>query len=108
MLRDITFGQYYEGHSVIHRTDPRVKILLLILLIVFIFIAKNAVSLGFAGAMILLAALISKIPFGMYVKNMKAILPVLIFTGVINLFYGEGGRELVSFWKLSVTTEGVY
>lgn len=108
MLRDITFGQYYEGHSVIHRTDPRVKILLLILLIVFIFIAKNAVSLGFAAAMILLAALISKIPFGMYVKNMKAILPVLIFTGVINLFYGEGGRVLVSFWKLSVTTEGVY
>lgn len=108
MLRDITFGQYYEGHSVIHRTDPRVKILLLILLIVFIFIAKNAVSLGFAAAMILLAALISKIPFGMYVKNMKAILPVLIFTGVINLFYGDGGRVLVSFWKLSITTEGVY
>lgn len=108
MLRDITFGQYYEGRSVIHKTDPRVKILLLILLIVFIFIAKNAVSLGFAAVMILLAALISKIPFGMYVKNMKAILPVLIFTGVINLFYGDGGRVLISFWKLSVTTEGVY
>lgn len=108
MLKDITFGQYYEGHSVIHKTDPRVKILLLILLIVFIFIAKNAVSLGFAAVMILLAALISKIPFGMYIKNMKAILPVLIFTGVINLFYGDGGKVLVSFWKLSITTEGVY
>ena len=42
MLKDITFGQYYEGRSVIHKTDPRVKILLMILFIVFVFLAKNA------------------------------------------------------------------
>lgn len=108
MLRDITFGQYYEGRSVVHKTDPRVKILLLILIIVFIFIAENAFSLGFAAVMIIITAIISRVPFGMYLKNMKAILPVLIFTGIINLFYGDGGKVLLSFWKLSVTTDGVY
>ena len=108
MLRDITFGQYYESRSVIHKTDPRVKIILLILLIVFIFLAKNGFALGFAVLSVLLIMLISKIPIKLYLKNMKAILPVLLFTALLNLFYGEGGKVLVSFWKLSITTDGVY
>lgn len=107
MLRDITFGQYYESRSVIHKTDPRVKIILLILLIVFIFLAKNGFALGFAVLSVMLIMLITKIPLKLYLKNMKAILPVLIFTAVLNLFYGESGRVLVSFWKLQITTDGV-
>lgn len=107
MLRDITFGQYYESHSVIHKTDPRIKIILLILLIVFIFLAKNGFALGFAVLSVLTIMLITKIPLKLYLKNMKAILPVLIFTAVLNLFYGESGRVLLSFWKLQITTDGV-
>ena len=107
MLRDITFGQYYESHSVIHKTDPRVKVVLLFLLIVFIFLAQNGFALGFAAASVLIIMLITKIPFKLYLKNMKAILPVLIFTAVLNLFYGESGRVLLSFWKLQITTDGV-
>ena len=107
MLRDITFGQYYESRSVIHKTDPRIKIILLILLIVFIFLAKNGFALGFAALSVFLIMLISKIPLKLYFKNMKAILPVLIFTAVLNLFYGESGRVLLSFWKLQITTDGV-
>ena len=108
MLRDITFGQYYESRSVIHKTDPRIKIILLILLIVFIFLAKNGFALGFAVISVLAVMLITKIPIKLYFKNMKAILPVLIFTAVLNLFYGESGRVLLSFWKLQITTDGVF
>lgn len=107
MLRDITFGQYYESRSVIHKTDPRIKIILLILLIVFIFLAKNGFALGFAVISVLAVMLITKIPIKLYFKNMKAILPVLIFTAVLNLFYGESGKVLLSFWKLQITTDGV-
>ena len=107
MLRDITFGQYYESHSVIHKTDPRIKIILLILLIVFIFLAKNGFALGFAVLSVVTIMLITKIPLKLYFKNMKAILPVLIFTAVLNLFYGESGKVLLSFWKLQITTDGV-
>lgn len=108
MLKDITFGQYYTGHSVLHKTDPRVKIVLLILLIVFIFLAKNAFALGFAAAAVIAAMALSCVPFRLYLKNMKAILPVLIFTAILNLFYGGSGRVLISVWRLTITTEGVY
>ena len=107
MLRDINFGQYYESRSVINKTDPRIKIILLILLIVFIFLAKNGFALGFAALSVFLIMLITKIPLKLYFKNMKAILPVLIFTALLNLFYGESGKVLLSFWKLQITTDGV-
>ena len=107
MLKDITFGQYYESRSLIHRTDPRLKTVLLIALIVFIFLAKNALSMGLSVLFVLSVMAVSKVPVKLYLKNMKAILPVLIFTGIINLFYGEG-ETLVSFWKLEITTGGIY
>ena len=107
MLKDITFGQYYETDSCLHKADPRIKILLMILLIVFVFLAKNAASLGFATVSVAVILLFSRVPFQFYLKNIKAILPVLIFTVILNLFYGEGGRVLVSFWRLSVTDTGI-
>ena len=108
MLKDITFGQYFETKSFLHKTDPRIKIVLMILFIVFIFLSGNMISLGVATWSVIFTAAISKVPVKMYLKNMKAILPILIFTAIINLFYGEGGTELVSFWKLTITTDGVY
>ncbi len=107
MIKDITFGQYYETKSKIHRLDPRIKIILLILQIVFIFVAKNTVSLLFAVVLTLLCIFLSKVPFRMYLKNLKAILPILIFTVIINLFYGNSGTILFSFWKLTVSTGGI-
>ncbi len=107
MLKDITFGQYYESRSVLHRTDPRIKIILMILLIVFVFLAKNMYALAFSTVAVILMLLASKVPFKMYLKNMKAILPVLIFTAIINLFYGEGDT-LFHIWKIEITTGGVY
>lgn len=108
MLKDITFGQYFESNSVIHRIDPRVKIVLMIVAIVFIFVSQNWFSLLFSTAFVLFIIIVSKVPLKMYLKNMKAILPVLIFTAIINLFYGDNGTVLLSFWKFTITTEGLY
>ncbi len=108
MLKDITFGQYFEGKSLLHRTDPRIKIVLMIWLIVFIFISKNVFSLLLSALYVIMILLISRVPLKMYLKNLKAILPVLIFTALINIFYGEEGTVLLSFWKLTVTTDGLY
>ena len=108
MLKDITFGQYYESGSFIHKLDPRMKMILMIAFIVFIFMSGNIISLLFATACVLLTAFISGVPFKLYLKNMKAILPVLIFTAVINIFYGDGGKVLLSFWSLEITTAGLY
>lgn len=107
MLKDITFGQYFEGRSPIHRTDPRIKIILMIILIVFIFISQNMYALLFSALSVLIILIVSRVPFKMYLKNMKAILPVLIFTAAINLFYGEG-KVLFDWWKIEITTGGIY
>lgn len=108
MLKDITFGQYFEGNSVLHKTDPRIKIILMVWLIVFIFASGNAFALALSTLFVLAVLFISGIKFKMYLKNMKAILPVLIFTAIINIFYGEGGTVILSFWRLTITTGGIY
>lgn len=108
MLKDITFGQYYESKSLIHRLDPRIKIILMILFVVFIFVSGNMVSLGFSTLSVFLVAIISRVPIKLYLKNMKAILPVLIFTAIINVFYGDGGTVVLELWVIKITTEGLY
>lgn len=108
MLKDITFGQYYGTNSVIHRADPRLKILLLILLIVFVFVSSNIFSLAMSAVFVFLILIITKVPLKKYLKNLKAILPVLIFTALINMFYGEGGTVIFEVWKITLTTSGVY
>lgn len=108
MLKDITFGQYYEGSSLIHKLDPRTKLLLLIAVITFIFLTGNVWSLLFSIFFVGMTLFASRVPFGMYLKNIKAILPIVIFTAVINIFYGDGGREIFSIWRLTVTSVGIY
>ncbi len=109
MLKDITFGQYVETDSPIHKADPRVKIVLLILAVVFIFVSQNMFALLLSLIFVLTVALVSKVPIKMYLKNLKAILPIVILTSLINMFYGgEGSTELFSVWKLTVTYDGLY
>lgn len=104
MLKDITFGQYFERDSFIHKLDPRTKLLLLILVIVFIFVSGGWIQLGIMAFFILSIAVLSKVPVKLYLKNIKAILPIIIFTMIINLFYNGNGKVLFSFWKLTLTT----
>lgn len=109
MLKDITFGQYYSAKSPIHRMDPRVKIVLLILLIVFLFISKNFYGLLLSAVFVFAVLILSKVPMKLFFKNLKAILPILIFTALINVFYDDGNaHELFSIWKLTVTDAGLY
>lgn len=108
MLKDITFGQYFDHNSFMHKLDPRTKLILLIAVIVFIFVAQNAIALCLVAALIVFSMLLSKVPIKMYLKNLKAILPIIIFTVIINLFYNATGKVLVHFWVLTITTGSVY
>ena len=107
MLKDITLGQYFPGTSFIHRLDPRTKLIGVILYIVALFVAKSWLSYAVVLAFLLLCISVSKIPPKSIVRGMKPLVVILIFTGVLNLFYSEGGKVLVRFWTLTVTTEGV-
>ena len=108
MLKDITFGQYFEGSSPIHRLDPRTKILMLILVIVFLFISTNPAAFLLSLLFTVTVMAFSRVPLRMFFKNIKAILPILIFTAIINVFYGTGGTVLLEFWKITITTGGLW
>lgn len=100
MVRDITLGQYFPGKSFIHRLDPRVKIILTFVYIIFIFVANNFYGLLLVVALVLGTLLLSGVPFSQYLKSLKAIMLVVIFTSALNLFYGSG--PLV--WQLGFVT----
>lgn len=106
MIRDITLGQYIPGKSFIHRLDPRVKIILTFVYIVFIFVASNFEGLLTMSVLILGILLLSGVPLSQYFKSLKAILFVVIFTSVLNLFYG-GGNVLWSWGFIQITSGGV-
>lgn len=107
MLDNITFGQFIDTHSVLHRLDPRIKIILLIAIIVFIFLAGNFASLGLIASFCIALLITSKIPVKMYLKNLKVILPIVIFTAIINTFYVSTGTVLLNWWIFKITTDGI-
>lgn len=108
MLRDITIGQHFPGNSLVHRFDPRLKLVLTVAYIVLLFAASN--PLGLALSILFLGVMykVAKIPVKMIGKSLKPILPIVLFTAVLNLFFVSGeGDPLVHFWFLTIYAEGV-
>lgn len=106
MLRDITLGQYFPGNTVIHRLDPRTKLLSVIVYIVALFLCDWFVSYGLALAFLVLAVLLSRIRPKALFKGLKPLLLIMIFTALINLFYSDG-KVLVEFWIIKITDQGL-
>lgn len=108
MISDITIGQFMPGKSFIHKMDPRMKIIVMIALIVFVFLAKNLISMGFMLAFIFLLMLITRVPLKMYFKGLKAIWFLVLFTAVLNMLYVRGDTVLCEFWIFTITVEGLW
>ena len=106
MLKDITLGQYFPGNSVIHRLDPRTKLIVLVVYMVTLFVASGWVSYGVLLLFLLTVIKISAIPGKSIVRGMKPLVMILVFTGVLNLFFNKDGRVLVDFWGITITTGG--
>lgn len=107
MLKDITLGQYFPGDSLLHRLDPRMKIVLTFLYIVLIFLAKSFASYMFIILFVLALLLISKLPIKSVLKGVKPILFVIVFTAVINIFWTTGDILLFEFGFITIYLEGV-
>ncbi len=108
MLKDITIGQFFPGNSVIHRMDSRFKIMLDILYVVILFVADNFISLAVAGVFILMAYAVSGIKPVMMLKSLKPLMPIILFTAILNLFFVTGeGEPLVNRWIFTIYAEGI-
>jgi energy-coupling factor transport system permease protein len=107
MLKDITLGQYFPGNSVIHRLDPRTKLLMLIVYIVALFVAVSWISYAVLFAFLACVIAVSQIPVKSIVKGMKPLVLILTFTAVLNLFLTDGETVLLDLGLVCITLEGL-
>ena len=106
MLRDMTIGQYYPADSVIHKLDPRTKLMATMIYILSLFIFRSLAGFAAVTLGLFLVILLSKVPIGYMVKGLKAIVVILLITVIFNLFLTPG-ETIWSFWKLRITEEGL-
>ena len=107
-LKDITLGQYFPGNSLIHRLDPRTKLIAVALYIVALFLAEFFVTYAIMFALLALCIAVSRVPLKSIVRGLKPVLFIAIFTAVLNLLYTGGTHVLVQFWVITITLEGVF
>ncbi len=107
MLRDVTFGQYYNATSFVHRMDSRAKILLSILYMVGIFFVKSYVGFAWLTLFLVLAIGFSKVPFKSIFKSLRGILFLLLFSAVLNVFFVKEGNLLVEWWIFKIYDQGL-
>ena len=107
MLKDITLGQYFPGNSPVHRMDPRMKLILLVVYIVALFCAVNWITYAVVFAFLAMCIAVSKIPPKSILHGMKPLVMILIFTGILNVFFTTGEQLLVELWVIKIYWEGV-
>ncbi len=106
-MRDISFGQYYPSESVIHRMDPRAKIIFSLLYMIGMFFIVSYTMYLVTFIFLMTVILIAKIPPKIVFRSIKAIVFILIFTAIINLLFYNEGKVLVEWWKIRITDAGI-
>ena len=106
MIKDITLGQFFPGKSLIHRLDPRMKIILVVVYVVLLFVVNSAVGYAAMAIFTFSVIAITKIPVKLYFRGLKPLLFIVAFTALLNLFYSSG-EPLVQFWIFKITLNGI-
>ncbi|MBQ8686914.1 MAG: energy-coupling factor transporter transmembrane protein EcfT [Ruminococcus sp.] len=107
MLKDITIGQYFPGDSLLHRLDARFKIVMTLLYIVMLFMGEAFYSLAFGMVYCIAALLLSRLPVKLFFKSLKPLIPILLFTAVLDVFFITDGTVYLEAGFLKITEEGV-
>ena len=107
MLKDITLGQYFPGDTIVHRLDPRTKILVVIIFIVALFLAVDWISYAVMFLITAMCITLSSIRLKSLMKGLKPLVFIILLTGILNLFYTKEGTVLLDWWIFTVTTGGI-
>ena len=108
-MRSVAFGQYYPSDSILHRMDPRAKVILAFLYIICTFICKNAMGFLALVASAILLILVSKIPLKIVLRSIKPLLFIIAFTSVINIFFTKGENQITpDSWAITIYEEGLW
>ena len=107
-MKNISFGQYYPAESIIHKLDPRSKVILTVLYIVCSFLCKNIISFFALITFSAFIVLLSRIPFKILFRSIKPLIIIMVFMSLLNLFMTHGGIVLVEFGIIKITSKGIY
>ena len=106
MLSDITLGQFFPGRSVLHAMDPRVKVLLTLGFIVAVFLPQNWVGLLAIVLFLAISIAVSRLPVVLILRSLKPIIPIVLFTSLINILYVQG-EVFWEWWIFHVSLKGI-
>ena len=107
MMKDITLGQYFPGNSLLHRLDPRMKLVLTLCFIVLVFLPQNWFGLLTVALFLALVIGLSQLPLRLIWRSTKPILFLVLFTSILNVLYVSEGTTLVHWGFIHVTTGGL-
>ena len=106
MLKDITLGQYFPGSTIMHRLDPRTKLIMTLIYIVALFIVQSYISYALMAVVLIAGIMVSKLKPAIIMKGLKPILIVVIITAILNIFYSTG-NVIAEFWIFKITDTGI-
>ncbi|SHI22775.1 energy-coupling factor transport system permease protein [Sporobacter termitidis DSM 10068] len=107
MLKDITLGQFFPGDSVVHRLDPRTKLILTLVYIVALFSAKSYYSYALMLFALVASVLLSRINFKTILRSVKPLIIVILFTFILNMLFTSGAHPIAHFWIFNISYEGI-
>lgn len=107
-LKDITLGQYFPGHSFVHKLDPRTKLLAVVLYIIALFLCNFIFTYVLMFAVLAVSIALSQVPLKSLLHGLKPVVFIVVFTAILNLFYTPGIYVLAKFWIFTITLEGVF
>ena len=108
MIRDITIGQYYQVDSVIHRLDPRVKLLGTLIYVISLFIANSPIGYGVAVIFLIACIAMSKVPVKYMLKGLKSIVFVLVFSAMFIVLFTSGEHIIYKYGIIKISREGIF
>lgn len=106
MIKDITLGQFFPGKSVIHKLDPRMKLVLSVIYVIMLFSLNSAVSYLLLVIFTFVIISLTNIPLKLYLRGLKPLLFIVTFTALLNLFYSSG-EPIFNFWIFKITLNGI-
>lgn len=107
MFKDVTFGQYYPSNSVVHRMDPRFKLVIAFVFIIVLFMINSFVGYVVAGLFVAAVVAASKVPVTILLRNLKPLWFILVFMFIINVLFTRTGNVLAEFWIIKITEDGL-
>ena len=107
MLKNITLGQYFPGDTILHRLDPRMKIICTVLYVAAVFMAGNLFAMAVVALFFLYLVQLSAVKMRLLVRGLRPLMIIFSLTAILNLFFTPG-EVLVSFWRLTITREGIF